>query len=83
MERLGTLLRSIRTEWGLSLREVKDRSELLAKRWGNPRYASSFSHPAKLELGQHECGDIDELARGNDLGRFPIRWKVLLVPVIR
>lgn len=54
MERLGTLLRSIRTEWGLSLREVKDRTELLAKQWGSPRYASSFSHLAKLELGQHD-----------------------------
>jgi transcriptional regulator with XRE-family HTH domain len=54
VERLGALLRSIRTEWGLSLREVKDRTELLAKRWGSPRYASSFSHLAKLELGQHD-----------------------------
>jgi transcriptional regulator with XRE-family HTH domain len=54
MERLGSLLRSIRTEWGLSLREVKDRSELLAKRWGSPRYASSFSNLAKLELGKHD-----------------------------
>ena len=54
MERLGTLLRSIRTEWGLSLREVKDRTELLAKQWSNPRYASSFSHLAKLELGRHD-----------------------------
>lgn len=54
MERLGTLLRSIRTEWGLSLREVKDRTELRAKVWGSPRYASSFSHLAKLELGRHD-----------------------------
>jgi transcriptional regulator with XRE-family HTH domain len=54
MERLGALLRSIRTEWGLSLREVKDRTELLAKVWGSPRYASSFSHLAKLELGRHD-----------------------------
>ena len=54
MERLGTLLRSIRTEWGLSLREVKDRTELLARQWGSPRYASSFSHLAKLELGRHD-----------------------------
>jgi transcriptional regulator with XRE-family HTH domain len=54
MERLGALLRSIRTEWGLSLREVKDRTEMLAKLWGSPRYASSFSHLAKLELGQHD-----------------------------
>jgi hypothetical protein len=54
MERLGALLRSIRTEWGLSLREVKDRTELLAKQWGNPRYASSFSNLAKLELGRHD-----------------------------
>ena len=54
MERLGALLRSIRTEWGLSLREVKDRTELLAKLWGSPRYAASFSHLAKLEAGQHE-----------------------------
>jgi transcriptional regulator with XRE-family HTH domain len=54
MERLGALLRSIRTEWGLSLREVKDRTELLARRWGNPRYASSFSHLSKLELGKHD-----------------------------
>jgi hypothetical protein len=54
MERLGTLLRSIRTEWGLSLREVKDRTEVLASLWGSPRYASSFSNLAKLELGQHD-----------------------------
>src|SRR5260370_36169049 len=54
MERLGALLRSIRTEWGLSLREVKDPTELLAKVWGSPRYASSFSHLAKLELGKHD-----------------------------
>jgi transcriptional regulator with XRE-family HTH domain len=54
MERLGALLRSIRTEWGLSLREVKDRTEMLAKRWDNPRFSSSFSHLAKLELGQHD-----------------------------
>lgn len=54
MERLGALLRSIRTEWGLSLREVKDRTEVLAKLWGSPRYASSFSHLAKLELGRHD-----------------------------
>jgi transcriptional regulator with XRE-family HTH domain len=54
MERLGALLRSIRTEWGLSLREVKDRTEVLAKLWGSPRYASSFSNLAKLELGQHD-----------------------------
>lgn len=54
MERLGALLRGIRTEWGLSLREVKDRTEMLARLWGNPQYASSFSHLAKLELGKHE-----------------------------
>jgi hypothetical protein len=47
MERLGALLRSIRTEWGLSLREVKDRTELLAKLWGSPRYASSFGHESR------------------------------------
>ena len=54
MERLGALLRNIRTEWGLSLREVKDRTDVLAKLWGSPRYASSFSNLAKLELGQHD-----------------------------
>lgn len=54
MERLGALLRSLRTEWGLSLRDVTDRTESLAKLWGSPRYASSFSNLAKLELGQHE-----------------------------
>src|SRR5260370_29746922 len=54
MERLGSLLRGIRIEWGLSLREVKDRTELLARRWGSPRYASSFSHLAKLERGKHD-----------------------------
>lgn len=54
MERLGALLRNIRTEWGLSLREVKERTDLLAKQWGSPRYASSFSHLAKLELGKHD-----------------------------
>jgi transcriptional regulator with XRE-family HTH domain len=54
MQRLGNLLRSIRTEWGLSLREVTTRTEALAKRWGNPHYASSFSHLAKIELGHYD-----------------------------
>ncbi|NYF80878.1 hypothetical protein [Granulicella arctica] len=35
-------------------REVRDRTKLLAKAWGSPRYASSFSHLANLELGRHE-----------------------------
>lgn len=52
MERLGALLREPRAEWGLSLREVTKRSEMLAKRWANPIYASSYSQIAKPERGE-------------------------------
>lgn len=54
MERLGVLLRNLRMEWGFSLREVKDKTEMLAKRWGSQHYASSFSYLAKLERGEND-----------------------------
>jgi transcriptional regulator with XRE-family HTH domain len=51
---IGEKLRSIRVRWGLSLREVKERSEKLAKDWGNNSYGISGSWLARLERGKHE-----------------------------
>jgi len=50
----GEKLRNIRVRWGLSLREVKERSEKLAKNWGNNSYEISGSWLARLENGNHE-----------------------------
>jgi hypothetical protein len=51
---IGETLRTIRIEWGLSLREVKERSTNLAKLWGNRSYEISGSWLARLEGGKHE-----------------------------
>jgi transcriptional regulator with XRE-family HTH domain len=51
---IGEKLRSIRVRWGLSLSEVKERSEKLAKVWGNNSYGISGSWLARLERGKHE-----------------------------
>jgi transcriptional regulator with XRE-family HTH domain len=51
---IGEKLRMIRVRWGLSLREVKERSERLAKDWGNDSYGISGSWLARLERGKHE-----------------------------
>lgn len=54
MTNIGEKLRSIRVRWGLSLREVKERSHRLAKDWGNDAYGISGSWLARLERGKHE-----------------------------
>ena len=51
---IGEILRSLRLESGLSLRDVKDRSKGLAALWGNRSYEVSASWLAKLEAGGHE-----------------------------
>jgi hypothetical protein len=52
--RIGEMLREARIQWGLSLRDVKDRSQALAKQWGSRSYEVSFSWLSKLESGEHE-----------------------------
>lgn len=54
MNPIGTKLREIRRQWGLSLREVKARSAVLAEQWGNSTYEISGSWLARLESGKHE-----------------------------
>jgi transcriptional regulator with XRE-family HTH domain len=52
--RIGEMLREARIQWGLSLRDVKDRSHALAQQWGSRSYEVSFSWLSKLESGEHE-----------------------------
>ena len=49
MEQIGTKLRAIREKWGLTLREVEERSEGLAQEWGNPSYKVSASWLVRIE----------------------------------
>lgn len=51
---VGEKLREARIRWGLSLREVKERSERLAVAWGSRSYEISSSWLARLERGAHE-----------------------------
>lgn len=51
---VGSTLRLIRSEWGLSLREVQVRSARLAQEWGDPSYQISGSWLARVERGRHE-----------------------------
>ena len=54
MERMGVKLRIIRHKWGLTLREVKERSLHLSRSWGEPSYHISASWLARVEGGKHE-----------------------------
>lgn len=54
MERIGIKLRVVRQRWGLTLREVKQRSLDLSKSWGEPSYHISASWLARVERGKHE-----------------------------
>jgi transcriptional regulator with XRE-family HTH domain len=54
MGHIGELLRVIRLEWGLTLREVMERSHTIANIWGSPSHVVSFSHLAKVEMGKHD-----------------------------
>ena len=49
MEQFGARLRAIRQEWGLTLREVEERSAHLAEEWGNPSYRISASWLDRIE----------------------------------
>jgi transcriptional regulator with XRE-family HTH domain len=55
---IGKLLRGFRKEWGLSLRQVKERSEVLAELWGHSSHVVSFSYLAKIESGKHDVQDM-------------------------
>jgi transcriptional regulator with XRE-family HTH domain len=54
MAHIGELLRAIRLEWGLTLREVMHRSQVLAGLWGSPTHVVSYGHLAKVEKGEHD-----------------------------
>ncbi len=58
MAEIGKLLRGIRKEWGLTLRQVKERSEAIAQLTGNSSHIISFSYLAKLESGKHDVRDM-------------------------
>ncbi len=49
MPGIGTELRTARLKWGLTLREVQERSLHLAQQWGNPRYGISASWLDRVE----------------------------------
>jgi len=49
VERIGARLHAVRQKWGLTLREVEDRSVRLAEEWGNPSYRISASWLARVE----------------------------------
>lgn len=51
LEEIGAKLCATRKKWGLSLREVEDRSMRLAEVWGNPSYRISASWLARVERG--------------------------------
>jgi transcriptional regulator with XRE-family HTH domain len=54
MSGLGTRLRKIRAEWGLSLREIELRSLQFVRESGNPAYRISASWLTRLEREEHE-----------------------------
>jgi transcriptional regulator with XRE-family HTH domain len=49
MEGIGSRLRSTRQKWGLTLREVEERSIRIAGKWGNPSYRISASWLDRVE----------------------------------
>ena len=49
MKGIGRNLRAARLRWGLTLREVEERSLRLAQEWGNPNYGISASWLHRIE----------------------------------
>lgn len=49
MDGIGERLRTARTQWGLTLREVEERSARLAQEWGNSSYRISASWLDRVE----------------------------------
>lgn len=54
MAGIGEMLRSVRIQWGLSLRDVKKRSLGLADEWGSRSYEVSGSWLCKAERGEFD-----------------------------
>jgi transcriptional regulator with XRE-family HTH domain len=54
MEGIGAQLHAARTRWGLTLREVEERSNLLAQQWGNPSFKISASWLDRVERENRE-----------------------------
>jgi transcriptional regulator with XRE-family HTH domain len=54
MKEVGARLRAIRSQWGLSLLEVEERSLRLAREWGSPSYQISASWLGRVEREEHE-----------------------------
>jgi transcriptional regulator with XRE-family HTH domain len=54
MARIGERLREIRQQWGLSLREVEQRSRRIARGRGDTSYQLSASWLQRLESDEHE-----------------------------
>ena len=54
MKGVGARLRAIRSQWGLSLLEVEERSARLAQEWGSPSYQISASWLGRVEREDHE-----------------------------
>ena len=52
MDGIGGRLRSARGSWGLTLREVEERSSRLAQQWGNSGYRISASWLDRVERGE-------------------------------
>jgi transcriptional regulator with XRE-family HTH domain len=81
MAGIGARLRMIRQQWGLSLREVEQRSRSIAQKRGDPSFQVSASWLTRLESDGHELTvnklialaeiysiPIDQLLRSNCLG---------------
>jgi transcriptional regulator with XRE-family HTH domain len=51
---IGAKLRELRLQWGLSLKDVEERSTVLARDWASDSYQISGSFLARVELGKHE-----------------------------
>jgi transcriptional regulator with XRE-family HTH domain len=49
MEQIGAKLSAIRQKWGLTLRQVEERSARLAQQWGEPSYRISASWLYRVE----------------------------------
>ena len=51
---IGAKLRSVRSQWQLTLREVEERCARLAQQWGNPNYRISASWLDRVERENRE-----------------------------
>ena len=68
---IGLLLRAVRQQWQLSLREVEERSLRFAKQQGNHSYQVSASWLDRLEREEHEL-TVNKLIVLADIYNLPI-----------